>query len=731
MKRTASKLPHWPPRLPGSLAWFRWWMLPKVLLLLLTAGILSLLIFTHLDIYQVGSVLEQFRVGQPVPRDIVAPRDIRWDDSDKRRQLQDDAANRVPPVYVTDAGAAAAATEQLDSIFTILRAPAAPDATDQKYLANFHIDAELVNSARAMNPATLAQLQVNGASVLKQIMTDPIKQDVDEASALHHADQLVLEHDPAPEHVTVMHAVIAAVMRPTLRKDEKATEANKEQARASVEPVSRLFHKDEIILRKGDLISASDLDQLRHNQLLTPTPLTRLLPILAITFFAVVALGAYLRNYCRPIYEHNRKLLLLSFLIIAPVWASITLGDKNEYLVGLMAIPAGSMAIAGLLGTPVAIVSSLVISLTAALTADHSFNLLILTLGSALTGIMAVGAIWPAIRALPAAFALVAINLVLLLSLEGLQPGGGFSSFWSVLGNDILSAAAGGIGATIVAVGAIYTLARPFGITTYLRLMELSNPNETLLRRLMLETPGTYHSSVMVANIAEAAADAIGANALLTRVSALYHDVGKLKRPAFFVENQAPLGIEENVHQKLSPKLSYLILTSHVRDGVEIARKAKLPEEVIAIISEHHGTTLAAYFYHRALNESRSEQVSEHDFRYPGPRPRSREAAVVMLADSVQATVKALKEPTPNRIESMVQNIINNRLEDGQFEECDITLRDLRRISEILVRILTGLYTYTRLEYPDIKGEGSRLRVNLNSTTTSASSETSTLTQSG
>jgi putative nucleotidyltransferase with HDIG domain len=239
---------------------------------------------------------------------------------------------------------------------------------------------------------------------------------------------------------------------------------------------------------------------------------------------------------------------------------------------------------------------------------------------------------------------------------------------------------------------------------------------------MMKEAPGTYHSSVMVANIAEAAADAIGADSLLTRVAALYHDIGKLKRPAFFVENQAPLGIE-NAHERLTPRLSYLILTSHVRDGVELARQEKLPEEVTSIIREHHGTTLAAYFYHRARNESNGEKVSDYDSRYPGPKPSTREAAMVMLSDSVQASVKALKEPTPNRIENMVYEIINNRLEDGQLEDCDLTLRDLRRVREVFIRILTGLYTYSRLEYPDLKGEGARIRADLNHETTSPTSE--------
>jgi putative nucleotidyltransferase with HDIG domain len=237
------------------------------------------------------------------------------------------------------------------------------------------------------------------------------------------------------------------------------------------------------------------------------------------------------------------------------------------------------------------------------------------------------------------------------------------------------------------------------------------------------EAPGSYHSSVMVAGMAEAAADAVGANALLARVAALYHDIGKLERPGFFVENQGPLGLP-NQHVKLSPRLSYLVLVSHVRDGAALARRYRLPDEVTQILREHHGTTLVAYFYHRALSDAGDQGVNEQDFRYPGPQPSSREAGIVMLADSVQASVKAIKEPTPARIEHMVAEIMDSRLNDGQLERCDLTLRDLRQIREVFVRILTGLYTYTRIEYPDIKRESARSHVNTNPSPTPAARDT-------
>lgn len=716
--RKQGRLPQWPPRLPGVTQWFRWSAMARLVLALLTTTALTALVFLHLDYYQIGSRLEQFRSGQPAPRDIIAPRPLSWTDQLATERARDESARQVPIQYVEDAKANFSAEEDVRQIFDILTAPEL-SAADQAVLNDLKLPQAIQQSARSLDRATLSRLQTSTEKILAEVMSGRIEEDHTEQQAYHLVEVKAGIRETDPAHARVVSSVTRLVLRPNWVIDEVRTEKLRQQARIDVKPITVSYKRGEVVLRKGETLKPFDLNQLQAKNVLVPAPLVRLIPIAALMLFAIAVLWVYLRNFCQRIYGNLRKMILLSCLIVAPLWAMMTLGAEQEYLVGLLAITAGSMAVAGLLGVPVAVVTTMLISVIAGLTADHQYTLVLLTLGSALTGVMVVSAIWPAHRAAQAVAALVLVNLGLLLIVEAIQPGNGLGSlwqdgFWTKFGQLALWATAGGIGATFIAVGAIYILARPFGITTHYRLMELSNPNEPLLRRMMIEAPGTYHSSVMVANMAEAAADAIGADALLTRVAALYHDIGKLKRPAFFVENQAPLGIE-NVHQRLSPKLSFLILVSHVRDGVETGRQYQLPDEVVNVIREHHGTTLAAYFYHRAVNDTNGEQVQEHDFRYPGPRPSTREAAVVMLSDSVQATVKSLKDPTPSRIEHMVQEIINNRLNDGQLEDCDITLSDLRRIRDVFLRILTGLYTYTRIEYPDIKGEGTRTRANFNS----------------
>jgi putative nucleotidyltransferase with HDIG domain len=310
--------------------------------------------------------------------------------------------------------------------------------------------------------------------------------------------------------------------------------------------------------------------------------------------------------------------------------------------------------------------------------------------------------LWPVSRLRWIVGTLAGANVVLLVALaltQG-QPVGGMVK--PVLIAGILY----GPVSVALALGGIFLLQRPFGVMTHLSLLELSNPQHPLLRRLQAEAPGTYYASVIVANLADAAAEAVEADALLARVGALYHDLGKLMRPTFFVENQALLGAD-NAHDNLSSSLSGLIIRSHVKDGVELAERERLPREVIDIVAQHHGTTLVTYFYHRALTGERPESVSEEQFRYPGPLPRRKEAALVMLADTVQAATKALPEPTPQRVQQLVTDIIRERVVDGQLAESDLTFRDLSVVESTMSRLLTALVCHARVEYPELTAAGS------------------------
>jgi len=255
-----------------------------------------------------------------------------------------------------------------------------------------------------------------------------------------------------------------------------------------------------------------------------------------------------------------------------------------------------------------------------------------------------------------------------------------------------------GIGGSTVMIPALEST---FNVASDMKLMELANLNQPALKDMILKAPGSYHHSVLVGSLAEAAAEEIGANPLLARVAATYHDIGKMTKPEYFVENQES---RDNRHEKLSPSMSALILASHVKEGAEVAREHRLPRRVVNIIKQHHGTRLITFFYNKAkeMEDPSVQTVDKKDFRYPGPKPQSREAALIMLADAVEAASKVLTDPTPARIRGLVQKIINDIFIDGQLDESNLTLRDLHQIARSFTRTVTGILHH-RIDYPQIQ----------------------------
>ena len=260
-----------------------------------------------------------------------------------------------------------------------------------------------------------------------------------------------------------------------------------------------------------------------------------------------------------------------------------------------------------------------------------------------------------------------------------------------------LLVAMGAILSGVLAVGILPFFESTFDIVTTVKLLELSNPNSPLLKKLLMEAPGTYHHSILVSNLAEVAAEEIGANSLLARIGAFYHDIGKTKRPYYFRENQ--IGID-NPHDKVSSRLSAKIITSHVTEGEELAKQHNLPREIERFIVTHHGDTLVKYFYlTEKKNSDNPDSVKEEDFKYAGPTPSTKEEGIVMLSDSVEAAVRSIKDPNMDKIETMVNNIVKDKLESGQLNNCDLTLKDIEKIKKCFLKALNGIY-HQRIEYP-------------------------------
>ncbi|MDD5560079.1 HDIG domain-containing metalloprotein [Candidatus Methylomirabilis sp.] len=371
-------------------------------------------------------------------------------------------------------------------------------------------------------------------------------------------------------------------------------------------------------------------------------------------------------------------------------------------------VALGGLLLALLFNSRLAFAGALAISILTSLVAADGFRFFLYSLVSSLAAIFALVGQKDRATLLKAGAAVGLANLYSILAWSLLSG----TTEW--LGFHLLCGLAGGLFVAILSLGLLPLFEYLFEVATDFRLLELCNLNHPLLKEMILKAPGTYHHSVVVGTLAEAAAEAIGANALLCRVGAYYHDIGKITKPSYFVENQQNV---RSRHEKLGPSLSSLVIVSHVKGGIELGRAYGLPQTVLEMIPQHHGTRLILFFYHKAKGTEESDQgeVQEEKFRYPGPKPQTKEAAILMLADAVEAASRTLTERTPGRFQALVAKIVNAIFADGQLRECELTFSELRLIEENFIRILSGIY-HRRVEYPGFAFEESAGRRGANGT---------------
>ncbi|MFA5096009.1 MAG: HDIG domain-containing metalloprotein [Candidatus Omnitrophota bacterium] len=402
---------------------------------------------------------------------------------------------------------------------------------------------------------------------------------------------------------------------------------------------------------------------------------------------ALIALYAYLK--LRGLAIKNCKPLNLALLFLANCCAGFLL-LRNGFTIYYIPFSAVAMLSSLLFGSmEISLLLILASAVTVASFSNYPMQVILFFLVSGtLSSILVLGARKrnTIIRAGLLIAGLQVLTLILMEHLRIAQPG----RYTILFLNGIIS--------SIIVLGTLPVFEYLFNTATNISLLELADFHHPLMQRLIQEAPGTYHHSLIVGNLSENAAQAIGANALLSRIGAYYHDIGKLQKPEYFSENQFR---EENKHGELTPTMSKLVIMNHVKEGVELAEKYRLSPPLIDFIQQHHGNSLVYYFYRRALeNIEEDEDVKEEGFRYPGPKPDSKETAIVLLADSVEAAGRTLKEPTPAKIEELVHKIINNKFIDGQLDECELTLKDLEKISAVFIRLLCGIY-HNRASYPE------------------------------
>ena len=492
----------------------------------------------------------------------------------------------------------------------------------------------------------------------------------------------------------------------TFNKDE--TEGKKADAKEKVRPVYFQVKRGEVILRPGERVQEEHL--LKIKALKKAQERTHLLTLLIgmgfLIFLIIASLYQFATQNIRKVALSQKDLLfcgttllgIIAFLKLFQLSTDVLGGEffsipSSSYLY-LFPIAAGAMLVRIVLNSEVAIVFSLLASyFSAALMGNQLFYFIFTFVGSVI-GAHKVARCEQRSILLKAGLTVGGINILMILSYSLISE----TPFKMTLLSDLMMGFLGGVFASVFVLGMAPIIETLFGYTTDIKLLELANMDHPTLKDLILQAPGTYHHSIIVGSLVEAAAKSIAANPLLARVSAYYHDIGKLKKPLYFIEN---VGGGENKHEHLTPTMSSLILISHVKDGVEMARENRLGERIGHIILQHHGTSMISYFYQKAKEKENPEMesINENDFRYPGPKPQTKEAGIVMLADSVEAASRALADPTPSRIKSLVQRVTNSIFLDGQMEECELTLKDLQKIQESFNRILNAIF-HQRIDYP-------------------------------
>ena len=638
------------------------------------------------------------RVGEVSPKLIRAPRMARYVDLEETERLRRQAEQRVAPRYKPLPYALADAEKRVDSAFAALRAARRDRASLTEAGPTLSsVSTDSLNWALAGPAARLEDLRRKARAILREVMSEEIREGTDDQQrALSRVDERAGEQESHDLARALLVALVKQEVSSNRRVDPEGTTAERAAARQRVQPVERTVEADHPIIFGGERVNGEHVAMLEAVGLSgRQGDYRRAAAIALLVALIVVLIGTQTRHWSPSVYAQPKLLLLLCLLVVVSLFL-VSLLSLSLQNVWMLIVPSAALIAAVLLGDRVGIALAVGLSLLVGLSENGGLPATLLSLGSSAAAVSLVSHIWPVSRLRWIVGGVAATNLGLVVAVALLQQ----QRLETLAREAVLAAALYAPGIAALSLGGIFLLQRPFGITTHLELLELSNPQHPLLRRLQAEAPGTYFASITVANLADAAAEVTGADPLLARVGAIYHDVGKLHRPAFFVENQALLG-QENVHDHLSSSLSGLVIVSHVKDGVALAKEYRLPKPVLDIIEQHHGTTLVSFFYHQALSGDRPESVSEEQFRYAGPRPRSKEAALVMLADSVQAAVQSLSGPTPQRVRQMVSEVIRERAVGGQLEECDLTFRDVTTVTATMTRILTALLCHARIEYPE------------------------------
>ena len=652
------------------------------------------------------------RVGDIAARTIKSPRSVSFESAYLTQQRRDEAAKAVRPSLVFDSSIRAGQLAQYDKASaqaTQIRTQSTDTARRRDALASLQLSPRSIDTGLALSDDRWQAIVAEGRRVLAQELSVSLD-DANVTSAKDNVDSAIAPAFNADEALLTAELVRPVIVT-TVREDTVKTEQARATAKAAVAPERINVEKGDVILQADTSVDQVEIEKLAAAKLVAKRVEWR--NVAAAAILAIIAAGAiagYLfvlqpRGITSERHMIALALIMATPLLVAKFYLPLVLPDDHRYFLPyILPVAAAPILIAALLETDVAVAAAAVIgvliafvsaflpdiSLVASITVLDTFRLLLVYALGPVIGVYLVHRADRLNRYLTAGLAVAAASYVMLLATWFIDSNRQIVD----LGWMAFAAGINGVTSGVIAAGTFVTVGVLFGVTTRVQLMELSQLNAPLLRRLQDEAPGTFHHSIIVGNLAERAADLVGADPLLTRVGCYYHDIGKVLQPGMYIENQ--LG-GEAPHEAMSPTESATIIRQHVTGGVDLARRARLPARVQAFIPEHHGTRLVAYFYRKA---------AEHDpgidpalFTYEGPRPQSKETAIVMLADSTEAMVRSSPDRSADRIDQLVEEVISERVAEGQLDDCDLTLRDLRTIAESFKATMRAVY-HPRVQYP-------------------------------
>ncbi|MFA5478512.1 MAG: HDIG domain-containing metalloprotein [Candidatus Muiribacteriota bacterium] len=663
--------------------------------------LLSVFVISY-DFTKMGSI----KPGDIVPVDIKAPNDIKYTDLSATRSIEKIAEERVEIIYTVDSEISIKNIETLESFYAALEERRAPENENDNPNLN-----ELTQGYKALTPFRIFELKTVAIDLAKKINEEGFAEDERKTvfSALQRrlAGMRMLSEDEK----ILLHRTITHFLNPNKSYDREKTDNLRKAARESIRPVERFIRKGEIIIREGEIIDQSTIDVLNNIGFLKDRTIfyQKSFGFFLLFLFFSMVLILYLHHFNPDILTEEPLVFFIQSIVFFSAVAfkfydvllnadvNVMLGNVNipVFSVFLFPVAAVAMLVTMVVDSKFSILLSSMLAVIGGLI-FHNVNFVVIAIiGSIVSVYSIMGAKTRAEQMLSGLY-LIITNICMIVALHFISLN--FMTFdqdLKYLLRDVVSGFFNGTFSIIFAMGTMPVFEKVFRVTSALRLLELTDLNNKILKNLLEQAPGTYHHSIMVANLAEAAAIEIGADSLITRIGGYYHDIGKIKRPFFFVEN---LMGKDNQHDDLTPNLSAIIIISHVKDGIEIAKQHNLPEEICDIIREHHGTTLVKYFYEKAKNEL-GDTVKESQYRYPGPKPQTKESALVMLADSIESATRALSNPSPSSIENLIKKITNDKFIDEQFDECNLTLKEIEKIRNVFSKVLLQMF-HKRIEYP-------------------------------